>query len=92
MCDDYFDDDYMDDIQVEEEFEDMDIMECDIPNGPDKSVEMEEVPVEKGISFEDFLFWGGYLGIMIDEEEEERQSIKKEERALYDPEDIYKEK
>ncbi len=46
-----------------------------------------EDPPDQGISFEDFLFWGGFMGMIIDEEREERRLKKKKEQD-FEPEDF----
>jgi hypothetical protein len=84
--DDFFDDDYIED-DFGENFDDgLEIVEDNTAH----DIEQEE-PLEPGISFDDFLFWGGFLGINIDEEREERRR-KKKKREISDPEDDFKKK
>lgn len=85
----YYDNDFMDDdIPVDEDCEEMDIIEGDISDDADNFFDVEDTP-EPSISFDDFLFWGGFLGINIDEEREERRR-KKKKREPSDPEDNIK--
>lgn len=88
---DFIDDDFIDDdIPVDEDCEEMDIMEDDSFGDIDNSLDVEETS-EGGISFDDFLFWGGFLGINIDEERLDRRR-KKKKREFSDPEDSIKKK
>ena len=81
---DDFDDDFFED-EIGEDFDDgLEITEDDIAQDIEKDEHFEE-PLESGISFEEFLFWGGFLGINIDEEREERR--RKKERNNLDLED-----
>ena len=79
---DYFDDDFMDDDMIpEDDFEDMDGIEGgDIIEQDQNTLDVEETP-ENGISLEDFLFWGGFMGMMIDEEREEKRLAEKADRT-----------
>ena len=81
-----YDDDFMDDdIPVDEDCEEMGVIEGDISSDGDNALDVEESS-SSGISLEDFTFWGGFLGINIDEEREERRR-KKKKREFSDPED-----
>lgn len=82
--DDFFDDEFDGDC------EDMDIMEEEIHDDTEISLDVEGTP-EPAISFEDFLFWGGFLGINIDEERDERR-WKEKKKVLSGQEDNVKKK
>ena len=84
--DDFFDDDCIEDSFGENFDDGLEIVEDNTVH----DIEQEE-PLEPGISFDDFLFWGGFLGINIDEEREERRR-KKKKREISDPEDDFKRK
>lgn len=64
--DDYFDDDYMDD-ELDDCYDAIDICEEELLDDSDEQTDIDETHKE-GISFEEFLFWGGFLGMNIDEE------------------------
>ena len=81
-------DDYMEDDGFDEECDEINIMEGDISTDVDNSLDVEDT-YEPVISFEDFRFWGGFLGMNIDEEREERRR-KKKKREFSDPEDNIK--
>ena len=83
--DDFYDDDFFED-EFDEDFDDgFEMVEDNIV----QDVENEE-SLESGISFEDFLFWGGFVGINIDEEREGRRLAKKLERETSEPDDIFR--
>lgn len=73
--DDYgFDDDYDDDFY--EDCEDMDARDEQDLDEPDEEAGTDE-NIDEGISLEDFIFWGGYLGINLDEERRVKIKDKK---------------
>ena len=83
---DFYDDDFIDDdISENLDCGEIDITEGDIFGDADNSMDAEDAP-KPGISFDEFLFWGGFLGINIDEERMERRR-KKKKRELSDPGD-----
>jgi len=84
MCDDYFEDDFDDgfDDDFDDGFETMD----DSPIND--NVELEDSSPNNPLSFENFLFWGGFLGMNIDEEREDRHRKKKKERATLEMDDV----
>lgn len=80
MCDDdYFEDDFSEDF---DDFETED-------NSHNEDLELEDNSPKDPLSFENFLFWGGFLGMNIDEEREERRRKKKKERDTLEPDDIF---
>ena len=88
---DDFDDDYIED-DFGEDFENgLEMMEDDSAQDIERDEHFEE-PVESGISFEDFLFWGGFMGMMTDEEREERRRMKKIEKEILQTDRDKKEK
>ena len=83
--DDFFDDDCIEDSFGENFDDGHEIVEDNTAH----DIEQEE-PLEPGISFDDFLFWGGFLGINLDEEREDRRLMKKMEKKTEDPRDDIK--
>jgi len=75
MCDDDFYDDGFGEDFDEFEMED---------NSLNDNVELENSSPKDPLSFENFLFWGGYLGMNFDETRR-RRKIKKED---IEPDDI----
>ena len=72
MCDDYFEDDFGEDFDS-----DFETMEKNIIND---GSETEKNSLIDDFTIEDAMFWGGYLGMMIDEEREDRRLMKKLEK------------
>ena len=74
--DNYFDDGFDEDFTADEDLNGLDLKD----NSLNDNLELEDCLPEDPLSFQNFLFWGGYLGMMIDEEREDRRLVKKIER------------
>ncbi len=81
--DDFYEDDFF-----EDEFDDgFEMVEDNPINDGNDGSEIEDGSLIDDFSIEDAMFWGGYLGINIDEEREDRRLAKKLERES-EPENI----
>ena len=77
MCDDYLDDDYMDD-DFYEDCEDMDACEEQGLVDSDEQTDIDE-DADKGIPLDEFIFWGGFIGINVDEERKKSRKNNKKD-------------
>ena len=79
MCDD-FEDDFGEDF--DDGFETME------DNTINNDSESENDFPKDDFTIEDAMFWGGYLGMMVDEEREDRRLAKKIEKENLEPKGI----
>jgi len=84
--DDYYDDDYF-----EDEFDDGldDGFEMTEDSTINDGSEIENDSPKDGFTLEEFTFWGGFLGMNIDEERERRRRKKKIEKDILEPDDVF---